>query len=296
MLAAFSGEPVPLNELTIRYAPDTMNSEILIAWLQLGMKLKEIQKKHDGYCLKGLSKLLARPYNDEYSALVQEVAGIHHNIILRAPKILKTNKKWAFRDHDGELIARSSRTLEPFVVEAMDSTFPLAGSVRLLEIGCGTAVYIRLAAEKNPDLCAVGLELQQEVAEMAAQNIQNWGLQDRVAIEYRDIRQFSDENGFDITTLYNNIYYFTVSERTQLFRQIHSLLKPGGCLLLTTSCQDGSPLIEALNLWCVTTQGYARLPAIAELTEQMHDAGFTRVSSLRLIPGDSYYAVTGYRL
>ena len=55
----------------------------------------------------------------------------------------------------------------------------------LLEIGCGSAVYIRPAAARNPELIAVGLGLPPEVAAMARGNL---------------------------ASLHNNIYYFPVDE------------------------------------------------------------------------------------
>jgi len=70
-------------------------------------------------------------------------------------------------DQDGRLIARSSRVLEPILGEAVDNVVLVGGAMRLLEIGCGSGVYVRRAAARNPQLTALGLELQPVVAEMA---------------------------------------------------------------------------------------------------------------------------------
>src|SRR5207253_1093878 len=81
---------------------------------------------------------------------------------------------------------------------------PRAGPVRLLEIGCGSAVYIRHAAGRNPELTALGLELQPEVAALAAENVSAWGLARRVAIEAGDVMARAAEAAFDLATLHNN--------------------------------------------------------------------------------------------
>jgi hypothetical protein len=87
-------------------------------------------------------------------ALAQEVAKLHHNLILETPEKLRTGLLWQLNDQDGELTARSSRALEAFLITAIDRTFVKHGSVKLLEIGCGSASYIKYAAEKNSSLHA----------------------------------------------------------------------------------------------------------------------------------------------
>ncbi len=209
--------------------------------------------------------------------------------------MLKTNQRWDFHEHDGSLVARSSRTLEPFVLEAIDSFFPPTGPQRLLEVGCGTAVYIKYAAHINPGLTAVGLELQRDVVDLAKENIARWGLNERVTIEFKDIRDYSSPTGFDVVSLHNNIYYFDVNERIDLFSKVNRLLNPSGLILVTTGCTGGSPIIEMLNLWSVTTKGYGRLPSVDEIKQQLQAAGFAEIRSTRLIPGDQYHAFAGFK-
>lgn len=64
---------------------------------------------------------------------------------------------------------------------------------------------------------------------MATENIRNWGLNDRVAIELADIRDHRGGTPFDMVSFYNNIYYFDVDERIDLFKKANHLLAPGGC-------------------------------------------------------------------
>ena len=267
----------------------------LEAWLQMGVGLGLLKLGPDGYSLRGLAQALARPENDAALALVEEVVGLHHKLITGTVPKLRGGELWSLADQDGELIARSSRVLEAFQEEVIQRTFPARSVVRLLEIGCGSGVYLRYAAAWNPALSAVGVELQAAVAEVAKMNLRGWGLQDRVRVEEGDIRAKVASEQFDIATLYNNIYYFPVDERVALFEHIGGFLKPRGFLLVITLCQGGSLSVEALNLWAAATRGAGRLPAEQELVRQLRDAGYSTVKTMSLIPGDRLVAFQAFR-
>jgi cyclopropane fatty-acyl-phospholipid synthase-like methyltransferase len=190
------------------------------------------------------------------------------------------------------LIARSSRVLEPLLFEVIDQVVPRSGAMRLLEVGAGSGIYILRAAERNPQLTAVGLELQAEVADLATENLRQWGLEGRARIAKGDVRERRAEPAFDLVTLHNNIYYFPVEERVALFEHLRGFLAPRGRLLLTTGCRGGSVSMELLNLWSASTRGCGRLPDPSELEAQMRRAGFRAVSARRLMPGEAYFAFT----
>ncbi|MEW5829176.1 MAG: class I SAM-dependent methyltransferase [Chloroflexota bacterium] len=290
LLEALAGDPLPFERLAERFCRDAAAREGLEAWLQMGVSLKELELVEGGYTLAGYSKKLILPHNDALRAIVDEVVTLHHPMILETPGKLEQGQKWEIGDYDGELIARSSRILEPFQKEAIAAAFPTSGLVRLLEVGCGSGVYIAYAAGRNPGLSAVGIELQPQVAAMARRNLAGWGLSERVQVEAGDVRQKSPSETFDIVTLYNNIYYFPVEERLDLLKHLRGFVKPGGFLLLTTYCRGGSPGGEALNLWGATTSGCGRLPGADELVSLLQEAGFNRVQAASLLPGDKFYA------
>ncbi|NOX86728.1 MAG: methyltransferase domain-containing protein, partial [Chlorobi bacterium] len=281
-LQLLAEKPMTFEELAEKQGIDKNNADALKAWLQTGIRINELALSGGKYSLKGLSARLSRQDNDALFAIVQEIVSLHHKLILDTPAKIKKGELWTLDDQDGDVIARSSRIAEPFQKEVISKEFPDAGSARLLEIGCGSGIYIRYAAAKNPDLTAVGVELQASVAEMARQNMDKWNLQDRVQIESGDIRSKKYDSEFDIVTLYNNIYYFPVSERVDLLKHLLGFLKPGGKLVLTTACQGGQPLTELLNLWGASTEGCGRLPGKDEMISQMQEAGFTGVKSKNL--------------
>jgi 4-hydroxy-2,2'-bipyrrole-5-carbaldehyde O-methyltransferase len=282
--------PKRFEQLADVYCTDDKGREALEAWLGLGVRLGYLRLDTRGYTLKGLAKKLAIPENDAALALLQEAAGLHSKLISHTVSKLRMGEVWKLEDQDGEIIARSSRIMEAFQMEAIDRFFPASGVASLLEIGCGSGVYIKHATERNPSLTALGLELQPNVADVARQNISEWGLDGRVRIEVGDIRGKTPDDRFSIVTLYNNIYYFPVSGRVPLLKHVRDFIEPGGFLLLITCCQGGSLGVEVLNLWGAATSNCGRLPGKDELIRQLHEAGFQDVEAIRLIPREALFA------
>lgn len=282
--------PKTFEQLAEAYRGNDKAREALEAWLGLGVRLGYLELNSRGYALKGLARKLALPQNDAALALLQEAAGLHSNLISQTVRKIRNGEFWNLEDQDGEIVARSSRIMEAFQMEAIDRFFPVSGVASLLEIGCGSGVYIKYATNRNPSLVALGLELQPNVADLARRNISEWGLQQRVRIEVGDIRLKAPDECFSIVTLYNNIYYFPVESRVSLLQHIRQFIKPGGFLLLITCCQGGSLAVEVLNLWGAATLTGGRLPTKHELIDQMHHAGFQDVQTIRLIPGEELFA------
>jgi len=282
--------PKGFEQLAEVYCTDDKAREALEAWLGLGVRLGYLRLDARGYALEGLAKKLALPQNDAALALLQEAAGLHANLISQTVSKLRKGELWSLEDQDGEIIARSSRIMEAFQTDAIDRFFPACGVASLLEIGCGSGFYIKYAANRNPSLAALGLELQPNVAAVARRNIAEWGLAGRVKIEIGDIRLKAPDESFSIVTLYNNIYYFPVESRVSLLQHIRRFIKPGGFLLLITCCQGGSLGVEVLNLWGAATLTGGRLPSKPELISELHQAGFQDVQTIRLAPGESLFA------
>jgi 4-hydroxy-2,2'-bipyrrole-5-carbaldehyde O-methyltransferase len=291
LLRRLAGGPVALDRLVDEYVGDLALHDGLEAWLDLGAALGVLRRGPAGYGLRSrLARALADVDRDAAAALIAEAGALHHRWITEAPARAREGRPFQLRDVPGELVARSSRTLAPFVREAVEDAVPARGPVRLLEIGCGTGVYIRHAADRNPALTAVGLDLEPAVVALAREHIRAWGLAARVRIDEGDVRRQTPTGDFDVATLHNNIYYFPVAERVGLLSHVRGFLKPGGRLVVTTACRGGSPTTEILNVWGALTAGCGRLPGRDELAEQLRAAGCSAVRSRHLIPGERIYA------
>jgi len=277
-------EPVSFEEIQ-KFLKSDSNPEGLKAWLDLGVSLGELKKGKKGYCIKGrLSKELSKPSNDTWRAYLQARAEIFYGFIVNTPSMLKKNLRFESNESYGELFARSSRTLEPVLLDVIDKLIPKNKPYRLLEAGCGSGIYIKRACERNSQLTAVGLEVQQSVAEFARKNITTWNFEDRVSIEKADIRKYQCSSDFDLVTFYNLIYYFPVDERIDLLKDLGKFLKPGCQLIITTLCQGKDVSLNLMNLWTSMTEGYGPLPYPKQIHDQLKKAGYSKIKSEMLIP------------
>ena len=268
----------------------------LRAWLEVGRSLGELQEQHGRWRLSGLASALGEARNDDLIAVLEEVATLHATLLHETLPRLEAGRPFTLADQDGELIARSSRVLEPLVAEVVAEHVPARGAFRLLEVGCGSGVYLRYAAQRNPELTALGLELQPEVAKRASANLASWGVGARVSVEAQDLRERTPQPAFDLVTLHNNIYYFPVAERVAVLRHAAGFLVPGGKLVLTTACPGGSPSGAVLHLWGVMTEGCGGLPAPEALCAQLREAGLVDPVSRNVgAPLERFFSFTATR-
>lgn len=294
VLALLAGGPVPFDRIALHLGTAPDDHEMLRGWLELGVRLKELGRDHGGYRLRGWwSRKLAQPRHDVAAAALEEVVRYHQDVLAAAPPVTG-RKRFSLADQDGELVARATRILEPFVQEAVDLVLPRGGSLRWLEVGCGEAAHVRHACARNPDLQVTAIDLQPQVAEIAARNVERWGLAARVAVRAGDVRTEPLEPGFDVITLHNLIYYFPLRERVALLERLRALLAPGGRLLITSGCRGGNLGLEVINLWFAASDAGGPLPDPADLRAQLLAAGFAGVELHNLKPGDAYYAFIGH--
>jgi len=291
LLGRLAAGPVPLERLVPDLAPGPGGRDGLAAWLDFGVRLGELAVGPQGYRLRSrLARRLSEPANDAVAALIEEAARLHHSWVADAPAHLRAGRRFTMADQDGALVARSSRILAPFIGEAVDACVPRRGPLRLLEVGCGSGVHLKRAAERNPELTALGLDLQADAAAQARENMRAWGLDGRVRIEVGDVRARRPEPAFDLVTLHNVLNYFPVSERVSVLAHLRGFLAPGGRLLVSLACRGRSVTTELLNLWGALTEGCGPLPTPAELEAQLGAAGYGRVRRWGLVPGEPFLA------
>ncbi|WP_127127320.1 cyclopropane-fatty-acyl-phospholipid synthase family protein [Georgenia sp. SYP-B2076] len=265
--------------------------EGLRAWLALGIRLGDLGLDERGYRLRSrLARRLARPGNDPIAALLEQVSVIDHRYITQIPARARAGKLFAMAETDDSVVIRASRAGEELIHEAIDLVVPPRGRLRLLEVGCGTGTHIRHAAQRNPDLTAVGLDIDPAAADVARANIERWGLSDRVTIDTGDIRTWTGQ-GADVATLHQNIYYFR--DRVAALARIRTMLRPGGALLVTSMAGGRSAGVASLNLWGAMTEGATPLPSASQVAADLDMAGYERVETVKLVPDGSFYAVIG---
>ena len=290
LLRLLAAGPVSLERVAAELGVRDDGRDALEAWLAVGVRLGDLGLDAGGYRLRSrIARALGVEANDAVLAFFEEAVDLHRRLLLETPSRLRSGRRFTLADQDGALIARSSRIAEPILREAIDEVVPARGSLRLLEVGCGSGVHVKYAAERNPELSALCFELQPEVAEHARENLRAWGLAARTVVEAGDVRDRVPKPEFDLLTLHQNIYYFPVAERVAVLARLRGWLRPGGRILLTTVCRGGGPVNEILSLWGAVTEGCGRLPDPDELVEQLRQAGFQQANSRNLLPGQGFH-------
>lgn len=262
-------------------------------WLNCGVKAGELKFKNDRYVIRGkLSRHLVRETSVTAAAMFEEVARYHFDAILNAPSKIITGNTYSLQDQDPEVIAKSSRILEPFVEEAIDWAFQIGNFSRVLEVGFGSGIYVKYMKERWPELDVVAIDYQQEVVDIAKDEFSNVPWASKVDFKFGDITRFADAEKFDLITLHNNLYYIPTLQRQALFENLNRLCKPGGKVILTSSFKGGTTAIAALDLWFSLSDLDTGLPQLEDMNTLAEKGGFGQVEVKSLMPGDTYYAVS----
>jgi protein-L-isoaspartate O-methyltransferase len=264
----------------------------------MGVALGELGCDQGRYRLKGQrARALASPDGDSLAAFLQEHVTYHGSVYRHLAERVRGEPPGDYLAETGDLVARSSRILEPFVAAFVHHIVMDLHPEQMLEIGCGSGVYLRYAAEAYTEGRGIALDMQPQVAEQAKKNLAAWGVGDRFQVLAGDIRHPpADIAGpFDLITLYNNIYYFAVEERPTLFEKLFAWLKEGGALALVSPMQGKD--VETLNFDVVlqSTLGCTRLPSLNELQAQLRMSGFKQIKTESLMPGATLQGVLAFK-
>ncbi|MCP4867700.1 MAG: methyltransferase domain-containing protein [Proteobacteria bacterium] len=296
VLARLAEAPATLDELAESLAPEPSGRAGLRAWLRHGILLKELRLRDGRYHLSGaLGRLLADPDNDGLAGYMEALMGLHARGVGGVLDRLKEGETYSVADLDGPLIARTSELLGPVLREEIDRAVSTSGATALLELGCGSGHYLRYACERNPELTAVGVELDFGVADAAASAMEWHELADRARIVAGDLRTVTLDRTFDVVTLFNLLYYFPVEQRRDVIAAAAGHVAPGGQLVLGASCGGGTLANNMLDIWFSSMAECGPLPKPDAVVAALEAAGLSADKPRRALPGESYFVFVGRR-
>jgi len=153
---------------------------------------------------------------------------------------------------------------------------------RLLDLGCGVGQFLLEAAERHPELEAVGFDPSASMIERARDDYAHPRVQHHVG----DIDTVQRGTGFDLITCMHAFPY--MPDKPAVMERLAALLRPGGRAMIVQANSEG--LYDRLFLLFVKlTTTRARYHSTAGLSELMRAAGLApepprAVHQQRLLP------------
>ena len=261
--------------------------------LELGVRARLLRRRDGTYVARGaLARCLASNPHGPLASMLEELTTYHLQVFDGLPGRLSGEPPGPYLGRYGELVARSSRIMAPWIEAFTADVLGESEGRRVLELGCGSGAYLVSYAALHSGHRGVGVDLDPGVVSAARRLVAEAGLEDRFAVRQGDLRQAESwpEGPFDVVTAHQNVYYFDAGERAALWRRCRQRLEEGGELVAVTPT-SGGPMSDYFELILRSTAGCQQLPAVEELTAELRDAGFADVRSERLIPGDSVYGI-----
>ena len=284
-LAAALREWRSLDELV--EATGSTRPDYLSHVLDLGVALRSLETKDDRFRLKSrILKAATAPDGEPVACFVQEFTHYHGGLLRDLPEQIAGAPPPDYLAKYGDLVAGASRLIEPLLESYVDS-LASGAPMRILEVGCGSGVYLRRYGAKNAGHHGIAIDLDETVANQARDNVKAWGLADRFEVLQADIRRPGPEldGPFDLVTSIQNVYYFDDEERRALFRDLRERLAPGGRFALVTATSSKAFLFRYYDVILNGTAGCHSFPTLDTLLTDLRGAGFAHVERARLLSG-----------
>jgi SAM-dependent methyltransferase len=278
----------PRTEVELASELGVSNDGLLRALLDLGAALGELQRSEDRWALHGSrAKALVDPAVEGLAGLVEEAATYDADVYRALRGRLRGEPSGDYLPDIGPVVARASRAAEPVLAALVRNLVHRLQPRRVLDVGCGTGVYLRHAAEASPRLAGVGIEIDPGVVEVARRNVTTWGLTDRVEVYQADLRTLPPElqGPWDLILLFQNIYYFPTEERRAVLARLRKLAPNGVVAVATVVASASDPIAAHLDLVLRSTAGNYPLPSATEVPAALRAAGYATIDERSLAPG-----------
>lgn len=276
---------------------DVQRPELLDALLDMGLALKELSLRGTKFCLRGKrSKVLATAHSDALAAFIQANLTYYNEAYRNLAIRMRGAPLGDNLDEIGTTVARFSKIAEPFLNSFLKSLIPASGPLKMMDVGCGSGFVLKAAWQANPKATGIGIEIDENVAAQAKDNLKRWGVADRFKIRNGDIRTQRDalQGGFNLITVFNLLYYIPIDERPGFFNLLRSLLLPKGQLALVNNFQSQGvdPAAANLNIVNCSLNDLTALPNLQAVEKQLTACGFNRIQIVRFMPRSEFYGVT----
>jgi SAM-dependent methyltransferase len=114
---------------------------------------------------------------------------------------------------------------------------------RILDVGTGVAGLAIAFCTTFPGSTVVGLDPWEPALALARENVAAAGLEERVTLLPTPVEEFEDADGFDLVWLPS--FFIPEAALDAALARIHTLLRPGGTLVVGLSYGAGEPSLES---------------------------------------------------
>jgi 2-polyprenyl-3-methyl-5-hydroxy-6-metoxy-1,4-benzoquinol methylase len=292
---------VPCERQTLIENLHVERPELLDALLDVGLATKELGMNNQQFFIRGKrSKAVMNSRGDMLAALIQANITYYSDAYRHAADRLKGRELGDDLDKMGDLVARFSKIAEPILKDFLSGIVAGKQSMRVLDVGCGSGIFLQSIHSANRSAMGIGLDIDDAVVRQAKDNLLKWGLNDSFSIVTGDIRLLPKEisGPFDLITLFNILYYFDDEERAELLHNLSAMLSPQGVLAIAMNCHSKGKDIGAANLNMVncSLKGLTRLPDRNEIIALLRQSAFGQIDTHRFMPGSTFYGFVARNL
>lgn len=200
----------------------------------------------------------------------------------------------------GEVIARLSRSLAPFLRSELERQVVAAAPRRVLDVGCGDGWHLAHMLRAAPTAVGVGIEQDGAAAQLARRTLQDEGVADRAQVVEGTVEEVLPDGDavgapFDVVLAANVVYYLPPEDRAPFLGLLASVLSPGGALVVVSTMAERAMFSRHMDLLLRAQAGRMSLPTVDEVTGHLRAAGLSVAEARRISPGEPLFAVVGRR-
>jgi len=153
-------------------------------------------------------------------------------------------------DQTTDLASRKTETIEK-TVDWITTTLNLQPGEAIIDLGCGPGLYTSRFAKMG--LMVTGVDYSERSINYATNCAQENDLD--ITYRYQNYLTIEDENLYEVAFLiYGDYCPLSPEQRSQLLKNVHRALKPGGHFILDVSTRAGRAKWGLPNGWNVTAE------------------------------------------
>lgn len=277
-------EPSSIAE--IARTSDVDDAELLEALLEMGVALGEVRRRGDRFEAKGRRLRAVIGESSDLRGLVEELVACDSPIYTALESHLRGEPRRDYLDGVGDAVAQASRLVEPILVPTIRGIVRSKRPRSVLDIGCGSGVYLRHVLDEAPRTRVVGIDSDDGALDVARRTLTGMPAAELLNVALEEFTA-SEPAPFDLVMLLQNIYYWPPAERPGVLSTLRGLA-PDGTVIVASAAPRGTAFNRHFDLVLRVTERNWRLPTRTELESGMQQAGFEHTEIFEAIPRSGF--------